>query len=224
MRLLIYGMQSSGASTLAFLLAQKPMSAAFVDVWAMYAAPTVTEPGDVVAKVVVTTCFPLTLHQERFRPDRTILVLRHPVVNYRSLVTKSYRHHSGFMEEKFPLLEQVFTAGNGYDTVVYYEDLLFDPIGTLSAVSALGWTCDPSFLTLPRTHRDMVTFNEAHLPLVTERLQYGPGQHRGGFLKPEYAGLTDLDEPCPVATWCPNLLAHYHEMLAKRQDTWQARP
>jgi hypothetical protein len=92
-------MQSSGASTLAFLLAQKPGCAAFVDIWTHYVAPSLPGDGDVVAKVVVTTAFPLALHQERFQPDCTVLFLRHPEANYRSLATKPYRHHCGFMEE-----------------------------------------------------------------------------------------------------------------------------
>ena len=221
MRLLIYGMQSSGASTLAFILAQKPLCGAFVDIWTMYAAPTVAGPEDVVAKVVVTTSFPLSMHQDRFRPDRTILMLRHPVANYRSLVTKSYRHHCGFMEEKFPILEQVFNGQAQYDAVVHYEDLVFDPIGTLATISALGWTCEPDFLDLRRTQADFVAFNQARFPEVTERLQYGPGQHRGGQLKTDFADLDELDAALPVAGWCPGILAHYADLIVERTHEWR---
>jgi hypothetical protein len=138
MRLLIYGMQSSGASTLALLLAQKPECSAFADIWTMYVAPTLPADRAVVAKVVVTTAFPLALHQERFRPDRTILFLRHPQVNYRSLASKGYRNHCGFMEEKFAVLERVFAAKAAYDAVFYYEDLVLDPAGMADAVTRLG--------------------------------------------------------------------------------------
>jgi hypothetical protein len=221
MRLLIYGMQSSGASTLAFMLAQKPNCSAFVDIWTMYAAPALPSPGpkDVVAKVVITTAFPLALHQERFRPDRTILVLRHPVATYRSLATKVYRHHCGFIEEKFALLDRVFAERSGYDATVYYEDLIFDPVGTLAKISSLGWKCDAGFLELSRTQAEMVAFNERHLPSLTGRLQYGQGNYHGGAVTPEFAGVATPAEPCPVADWCPRLVAHYQD-LGRRWPRW----
>jgi len=220
LRLLIYGMQSSGASTLAFLLGQKPESGAFVDIWTMYAAPSIECSEDVLAKVVVTTTFPLAFHQERFQPDKTILFLRHPVANYRSLSTKSYRHHCGFMEEKFPILDKVWSDRSAYDAVLHYEDLIFDPERTLEKVSQLGWRCDPGFLKLPRTYEDMVAFHEQRFPEVTERLQYGAGQHRGGSLKTEYAGLTDLSAASPVAALCPRLMKHYRDFVRRRRSRW----
>lgn len=226
MRLLIYGMQSSGASTLAFLLAQKPDCCAFVDIWAMYAAPALPAPGpaDALAKIVVTTTFPLSLHQDRFQPDRTILVLRHPVVNYRSLATKVYRHHCGFLEEKFALLDEVFAGKSGYDAIVYFEDLVFDPMSTLAQISGLGWRCDPSFLKLARNHADMVAFNERQVPTVTARLQYGQGNYHGGPIKPELAGLAGLQGQTPVSEWCPRLTSHYREIEGRWLNNPAPRP
>jgi hypothetical protein len=216
MRLLIYGMQSSGASTLAFLLAQRPLSAAFVDIWNMYAAPSLAGPDDALAKVVVTTAFPLALHQERFRPDRTILMLRHPVANYRSLAAKTYRHECGFIEEKFAILDRVFTAGTAYDWVVHYEDLIFHAPGVLQEVSDLGWACDPAFLALARSQADIVAFNEEKFPAVKERLGYGIGNYREGEIT--------ADSDCPVVDWCPGVVAHYQALLPGRQSRWRPAP
>jgi hypothetical protein len=221
MRLLIYGMQSSGASTVAFVLAQKPDCCAFVDIWTMYAAPALPTAGpkDTLAKVVVTTAFPLALHQERFRPDRTILVLRHPVVTYRSLVGKVYRHHCGFIEEKFALLDRIFSEESRFDAVIYYEDLVYFPAETLAKISTLGWQCSVDFLECARTQAEMVAFNEAHLPSVIGRLQYGQGNYHGGQVKPEFAGLADLPDPGPISDWCPRLLAHYNDI----RNRWSSR-
>ncbi len=221
MRLLIYGMQSSGASTLAMILAQKPMTSAFVDIWTMFAAPALPGEVDVVAKVVVTTAFPLALHQERFQPDRTLLLLRHPVVNYRSLAAKTYRHHCGFMEEKFAILDEVFGQGARFDGVVHYEDLVFDPLGTLAEVSKLGWPCDSTFLRLARSHRDIVAFNNQRFPFLGDRLQYGSGNYRGGYLKTEHAGLTDLSDASPVAEWCPRIIEHYRRLMEQKRTKWR---
>jgi hypothetical protein len=221
MRLLIYAMQSSGASALALLLAQKPACCALVDIWTMYVAPSLPGPQDVVAKVVVTTAFPLRLHQERFRPDRTILMLRHPVANYRSLATKNYRHHCGFIEEKFALLDQVFVRGTLYDAIFHYEDLVFDPLGTLRALTDLGWSCDPEFLVLRRKPPDIVVFNEEVFPVLKERLQYGSGSYHGGPITSAFARLSDLsDGECPVLEWCPHVVDHYTRLIRERPDRW----
>jgi hypothetical protein len=225
MRLLIYGMQSSGASALAFVLAQKPQCAAFVDIWTMYAAPSLSGSDDALAKVVVTTAFPLALHQERFRPDRTILVLRHPVVNYRSLAKKPYRHECGFVEEKFAVLDRVFADRSAWDAIVHFEDLIFDPLPVLRAVSDLGWECEPRFLRLNRRQSDIVAFNEARFPEVRERLGYGIGNYRGGRLREAFAQLAEADDSDdPVAEWCPGVAAHYRELQLARRGRWRLDP
>jgi hypothetical protein len=226
MRLLIYGMQSSGASTLAYLLAQRPGCAAFIDVWALYAAPALPDDGDVVAKVVVTTAFPLALHQERFRPDRTILFLRHPQANHRSLAGKSYRHHCGFMEEKFAVLDDVFVRRQGIDAVLHYEDLVFDPVQTLSAVTALGWPCDPGFVRLRRGPVDIRSCNEQRYPWLAERLEYDVGNHHFGPLSSQFADLPPmLDPDSPVREWCPAVTAHYEQLVRERGSReWPLNP
>jgi hypothetical protein len=207
-------MQSSGASTLALLLAQKPECSAFIDIWTMYAAPALPGDDDVVAKVVVTTTFPLALHQERFRPDRTILFLRHPEANYRSLASKGYRHHCGFMEEKFAALDRVFLDETAYDAVLHYEDLILDPLHLAKAVQELGWTWDPAYLRLRRKQADIIEVNRSRYPGLTGRLEYGVGNHRPGGLLPELTRLADLPAGgTEVATWCPAVMEHYRGLM-----------
>jgi hypothetical protein len=227
MRLLIYGMQSSGASTLAFLLAQKPDSAAFVDIWAMYAAPTLPEPAelDVVAKVVVTTAFPLALHQQRFRPDHTILLLRHPQANYASLESKPYRNHSGLIEEKFAVLDQVFRDTSAYDSLLHYEDLIFDPQGTASVFKSLGWGWDPGFPKFRRRQKHIREFNNLRFPGLAGRLEYGFGNYHYGRLRRSFADLTDLGEcAATVRAWCPAVVEHYESLTRERGAKWRLPP
>src|ERR1700743_2471653 len=108
MRVLLYGMQSSGASAIAYTMAQRAECVAFTDIWNMFAAPVLETTADVVAKAVVTTAYPLSVHKARFKPDVTILVLRHPVDNYISLAPKIYATESGLVGEKFRVLEKTF--------------------------------------------------------------------------------------------------------------------
>jgi len=124
MRILVYGMQSSGATAFTLFMAQRPDCLALVDVLNNYAAPRMSTPLDMVVKVVATTAYPLAAHMERFRPDRVVLLLRDPHDNYQSLSNKPYRNHSGLMEEKFILFDQVFAERERFDAVIRYEDFV----------------------------------------------------------------------------------------------------
>jgi len=221
MRLLIYGMQSSGASSLAYLLAQRSECAAFIDIWTLYAAPALADDGgDIVAKVVVTTAFPLSLHQERFRPDRTILFLRHPEANYLSLASKQYRHHCGFLEEKFAVLDEMFVRNRGIDAIVHYEDLVFDPLGTFDAIAGLGWSCDRSFLKLKRKPAEIKSLNELRYPSIVGRLEYGVGNYHPGSVTDQYADLPDITET--TRRLCPTVSSHYDELILQRNTAWSS--
>lgn len=224
MRLLIYGMQSSGASTLAMLLAQRPDCAAFLDIWTMYVAPQLPKGADVVAKVVVTTAYSLKLHKKRFRPDCTVLFLRHPIANYRSLSTKSYRHHCGFLEEKFAVLDRVFESRADFDAVLYYEDLIYDTEATLRAVAGLGWACSPQpcFARSPEAIR---AFNELHYPSIVDRLEYGPGNFHWDSLNPDLVNLPrEARAASVVNAYCPRLTAHYADILERGgRKNWPVR-
>ena len=124
MRLLVYGMQSSGATAFTLFLAQHPDCLALVDVLNNFAAPRVTTSMDMVVKVTMTTAYPLAVHMERFRPDRVVLLLRDPHDNYQSLKTKNYRNYSGLLDEKFMILDQVFAERDHFDAVIHYEDFI----------------------------------------------------------------------------------------------------
>jgi hypothetical protein len=223
MRLLVYGMQSSGASTLAALLAQKPGCGAFVDIWASYLAPAISSDLDVVAKVVVTTAYPLERHQERFRPDRTVLVLRRPSANYRSLITKNYRNHCGLVDEKFRLLDRLYDDVR-FDQVVHYEDLVYQPAGVVDQMAALGWRMNDDATRFTRRPEEIFAFNKANFPALTDRLEYGVGKFRGGRIRPELVGLGDLPDSSPVDELCPKLVSYYQALIANRGSAWREEP
>src|SRR5687767_3631582 len=108
MRVLVHGMQSSGATAFTLFMAQRAECLALVDVPNNFAAPRLATARDMVIKVVVTTAYSLAVHCERFRPDRTVLLLRDPRDNYASLRTKNYCNYSGLLDEKFLIIEQLF--------------------------------------------------------------------------------------------------------------------
>jgi hypothetical protein len=226
MRLLFYGMQSSGASIFALIAAQAPDCVAFIDIWSMYVAPRLATKHDVVAKVVVTASYPLQLHRERFRPDLTVLVLRHPADVYASLLRKGYGHDDGLAEEKLAVLETVMRRGDGYDHVVYYEDLVSSPRAFIEWLGGLGWPIGPDALNFART-RDAIerTTREACPEIADGRLKFGFGNiHGDGVLRDRVALPPARAENAILSEICPSLLDHYRVVAGARGASWPARP
>lgn len=210
MRLLVHGMQSSGATAFSQVLAQRPGCIALVDIPNNFAAPRVTTPLDFVAKAVVTTAYPLAVHVERFRPDRTVLLLRDPRDNYESLRTKHYRHHSGLMDEKFRVLEQLFHQEDSFDAILHYEDLVArDPV-LLATMARLGWPVEPDHFRFNRSYNELLSSLWAAEPTLQEEMEVVFGNAQGKELSGRHRdkGWTPAVEE-KVEALCPRLLAHY---------------
>lgn len=212
MRLLIHGLQSSGASTFTYFLAQRPDCLALIDVLNVYVTPSVGTPLDVVAKCVVTAAFPFPLHAERFRPDRTILLLRDPRDNYVSLRTKPYRNHSGLMDEKFVLIESLFLERERFDAVITYEDFVDRKPEVIETMTSLGWPVSDDFYRFERTQADMVAALWRHVPGLFGdfELSFGNCEPRG--LRPRRRVMPrDPEVETRLAGLCPSLLDFYRK-------------
>lgn len=210
MRLLIYGMQSSGSTAFTLFLAQRPDCLALVDTLNNYAAPRLETALDVVVKVVITTAYPLATHMERFRPDRVILMLRDPRDNYQSLQTKNYRNHSGLIDEKFLILEQVFVERDRFDAVIYYEDFVRRDPAVLETVTRLGWPVDAGFYDYRRRHDELLAALYQHVPDLFERMEFAFGNVQGKQVSDSFlAKQADPGLCSRLEALCPQLLAHY---------------
>jgi hypothetical protein len=221
MKVLLYGMQSSGASILAFTLAQKPGSLAFVDIWNMFAAPELETDRDCVAKAVVTTAFSLEVHRRRFRPEVTVLFLRHPVDTYESLFGKSYANEAGLIDEKFSVLEEVFRGRTGFDHIIHYEDFVFSPQSVIAFFARIGWDIGFDALFFRRTHREIEQENAAACPGIQKWLKYGTGNIRtGGVLRDRLRFSQPWGKSAHLAKLCPSLFEHYAEVRKQRNNLW----
>jgi hypothetical protein len=218
-------MQSSGASVLAFTLAQKPDSLAFIDIWNMFAAPELDTDRDCAAKVVVTTAFSLETHRKRFRPDVTILVLRHPVDTYDSLFGKSYANDSGLLDEKFARLEEVFRTKAGFDHVVYYEDFAFCPREIIGLSNRIGWQLGYDALLFSRKVREIEETNAAACPDIDRRVKYGSGNiSANSVLRDRVRFSQPWGKSAHLPRLCPSLFDHYAELRAERAALWHVPP
>jgi hypothetical protein len=214
MRLLVHGMQSSGATAFTRVLAERPGCVALVDIPNNFAAPRVTTPLDFVAKVVVTTAYPFRVHVERFCPDRTVLLLRDPRDNYQSLKSKPYRHFSGLMEEKFEVLEKLFGERGQFDAVIHYEDVVARDPATLAVMAGLGWPIEPDYFHFRRSYNELLGSLWAAEPKLTEEMETVFGNARGAELTDRYRRQPwDDAVEARVEALCPRLLAHYRSRL-----------
>lgn len=214
MRLLVHGMQSSGATAFTLFLAQRPDCLALVDIPNNFAAPRLDTPADapvdMVAKVVVTTAYPLAVHMERFRPDRIVLLLRDPRDNYVSLRTKNYRNYSGLMDEKFLLLDQLFAERDRFDAVIRYEDFVARDPAVLETVRALGWPAEEEFYNYRRRHNEMLEALWRLTPGLLENFEFVFGNVRGTEVSERFRDKPrDAEVEARLERLCPRLLADY---------------
>lgn len=210
MRLLVYGMQSSGATAFTMMLAQRPDCLALVDIANNFAAPRVDTATDFVAKAVITTAYPLAVHVERFRPDKVVLLLRDPRDNYQSLAGKPWRNHSGLMHEKFLALDRVFAEREHFDAVVEYEDFVARKPPVAAAMTALGWPVQPEYHGFARRHDALLAALWRDLPELMQEMDMVFGNARGLEVTERYRDKPrDPAVTARLEQLCPRLLAHY---------------
>jgi hypothetical protein len=224
MRVLLYGMQSSGASLVTYFLGQQRGSIALVDVWARHLAPPLAaDPSrSVYAKCVITTEFSFEDHRASFRPDVTVLVLREPAQNYRSLAVKDYVSEGGALDEKFRKLEGEFVRRTRFDLTIAYEEFVAFPERVVEALRSAGIPADLDHLRFRRSVNRIRRANFAHDPWCREHFGFGWGfgNVQGTRLDP-----AKLHRPAGemiaarVEQLCPRLVEHY-----RREHGWTGEP
>ena len=225
MRLLVHGMQSSGATSFSMFLAQRTEALALVDIPNNFAAPRLSTPLDVVAKVVITTAYPLAVHVDRFRPDRTILFLRDPRDNYVSLRSKPYRNYAGLMREKFRLLEGIFAERDRYDAVIHYEDFVARDPDVIATVRRLGWMAEEDHFAFRRLHDDILRMLWEHEPALMDDMEVVFGNFRGREVTDRFRDQpADAAVDAALAELCPRLLAYYRDRSGARHRSSRSAP
>lgn len=224
MRVLVYGLQSSGASLLAYFLAQKPGALALTDVYSGEVAPALDDARaeDIVVKCVITATHPLERHCASFKPDKTVLVVRHPYHNLASLRSKPYRDDDGSPERKLSILEGVFQQRKRlFDATVLYEDFLFRPEKVAARLRGASIAASEDFLAFKRSRRDLQEFNAAHSAWCREHYQKS---FDFGNITEERLETADAFKRAGLGLrrtanrLCPSLCAHYRRSL-----DWDAR-
>jgi len=213
MRLLLYGLQNSGATLLALLAGQRPGSIVLPDLWTMHAAPEISDRYDVCVKATVTTAFPLERHVERFRPDLVVMVVRRPVDNLLSLRHKSYAGHDGTLEEKFAIADGHFAERDGIDLVLHFEDVVDAADQLTEPLAAVGWVLPTDATRFPRRPVDMERTIWRRMPELYADVQWGTGEARLDPLASIRLGSASNDE---AAIFCSRHAPQLHKYYESR--------
>jgi hypothetical protein len=193
MRILVYGLQSSGATLATFLIGQKSGSVVVPDLFDDALLPSRNafspEARRVVAKCTITTRYSLGEHEANFCPDKKVLVVRHPGSNYVSLDRKLHRDWSGSIEEKFAAADAYFQdRKRHFDAVVRYEDLVFRNSEFREALADAGIEVKSSHYDIPRTRFSVLKSNAERSQWCREnyRVKWGFGRLRSDSIETRY--------------------------------------
>ena len=142
MRILVYGLQSSGASLITYYIAQREYSLAYLDLYQNEIFPKIPDEikEDLILKCTISPTVSLAEQINNFKPDKIILVLRDPFTNYASLKLKPYSGSNQELARKLAVLEKVFNAPDIFDTIINYEDFIFKPKLVASQLEKVGIT------------------------------------------------------------------------------------
>lgn len=218
-RLLIYAMQSSGASLFALFAGQSPGTLTVPDLWNPEITPHLGGRSVVVKATVGTV--PLPAHRRSFLPTRTLLYLRHPVDVATSLATKSYRDYGGTIADKLRIFDEIVADEGDFDLTVSYEELVADPAAVADKLRAIGHPMPEGAERFPRSPDEIVRHACASSGWCVRnfRTKWGLGNIHVDALEQLGPIASKPSEEAWSSAWenAPRLLARYEQASATVQ-------
>lgn len=211
-RVLLFGMQSSGASFIAWLAAQGGDTLGVIDLWNPETAPRLDYDGPIVLKATVGP-IDLNEHERTFKPSARVLVLRDPRDQISVLDDESFRDYALPLEDKLAAFNHQVAAGlDEFDLVLKYEEVVERPASAVDAFRALGLPMPSDATALPRSINDVVSHARATEPWchVNWRKRWGTGRINTSVLPRQAVPVRrDAGAVRLAARHCPDVLDHY---------------
>ena len=226
-RILVCGLQSSGATLVALLLAQDPSAIGILDLFCGERMPSpeyLPRDRPLILKMTMSTTWPMEEQIARFAPTRTLLVVRHPAHNYVSLDSKYYRDSGGRLEDKFVQLEEVFHGRDRFSALIHYEDLAMRPAIAIDQLRLLQPELDDGSLDLART-RAMIIEDARRYPWL--ETTFGRAWAEGNVdesarLNPHHVFKEVTREARDVVeSLCPDTTRYYDEFYSTNYPSWR---
>lgn len=219
-------MQSSGGTLVALLLAQRADSVALLDVYCGQLVPCAEAfPREraAIAKVTISSERTFEEQCESFRPDHSVLVLRHPCHAYVSLLRKRYASSSGTPDDKLARFERAFRERESFDAVVRYEDLVFRSTIALDVLRAVDPTLTTAALEFARTPTEIVAAARKVPALDAEhRLTWAKGNADArGLDARRVFKLIPTDVKHHVESLCPEATAAFDQYYDEMFPAWR---
>lgn len=219
MRVLVYGLQNSGATLVTLYIGQRPGTLIVPDLWTMFCAPRATFEQDACVKVTITESFPLETHVTAFKPDFKILVVRRPMDNWLSLRKKAFANHNGTIEQKFARVDRAFMHRNRFDAFIVFEDFVSFPAPLSQCLQDAGWALPADAGCYPRTALDMERHIWSTAPYLYDQIQWSVGQARIQPLAQIVLGYNDDPRARSFCErHCPNLHRFYEDHVSKSES------
>ena len=153
MKLLIYALQSSGASAFAYLMSQRKDVISILDLYNEELAPSIFHPDyDIIVKCTVSNSYSLLDHVNSFKPDKVILFTRDINDVIASLMNKPHANKGGGISEKIEIFNKELN-GNLYSLKFSYDDMINQNIGSLD------FFIDSSAYKTSRTVEEIIDFS-----------------------------------------------------------------
>ncbi|MBW2998556.1 sulfotransferase domain-containing protein [Candidatus Woesearchaeota archaeon] len=218
MKVLIYGLQSSGASLVTYFLAQKNNSIAITDLFNCGVAPnldSIKEVDNLFVKCTVNSKIQLEKHIASFKPDKVILVVRNPFDNYVSLINKWYGSKNSSVEDKFKTLEKYFSNYH-FDLILRYEDLIYNKSRVIKQLKKFGIKVKKEYYEFRKNKEEIFKFNSKHLKKLNIGNFYGGGNIHPYFKKIKIDSslvskkITNKQKE-KVRELCPKLCRYYEK-------------
>lgn len=153
MKVLTYGMQSSGATLFNYLLSQRENTIAILDLFCNEICPSIDDKkNDIFIKCTISNFIDLQQHLDSFNPDLVILFKRNVDDVVRSLQKKDHANRCGNIEEKIEKYNQILNEKK-FDIEYSYEEMMNKKICSLKKI------IDNSSFDFKRTVYDVIEYN-----------------------------------------------------------------
>lgn len=224
MRILVYGLQSSGASLFTYFLGQLQNSFALIDVSARRKAPVASffqnyeqKNTKIITKCTITA-IPYQNIVDLYKPDLRILFIKNPFQNFMSLKQKRYRRTGGTLFNKIRLLESYFNQSEQlFDCVIKYEDFLNNRELVISQLNKIGLDVNKEMYNFNKDVMEVSSEglkNKWKLNRIDVRVGYG-NIHLDSLNKPilNYNKVYEVDSHSAriVKRYCPQLVKYYSQ-------------
>lgn len=168
MKILIYTLQSSGATLFSYLMSQRENSIGILDLYNTELSPSINHNKfDIILKCTVSENYSLEQHIKSFLPDKVILFKRNESDIIKSLSKKPHANLGGNIQKKFEIFNSEVNKNSkkSFNLEYSYEEMINGNI------SKLKFFIDSSAYNATRTIENIIDFSNKNCSWCKENFK-----------------------------------------------------